>query len=50
MILLDSGDGLFRANCVRLVEALETGNRHVLGPTAPPQGLELTQVEYDIIG
>ncbi len=33
-----------------LAEALETGNRLVLGPTAPPQGLELTRVEYDIVG
>ncbi len=33
-----------------LTEALETGNRLLLGPTAPPQGLELTRVEYDIIG
>lgn len=31
-----------------LTEALETGNRLLLGPTAPPQGLELTRVEYDL--
>jgi tRNA pseudouridine38-40 synthase len=31
-----------------LTEALETGNRLLLGPTAPPQGLELTKIEYDL--
>ncbi len=31
-----------------LSDALETGSRLLLGPTAPPNGLELTQVEYDL--
>ena len=31
-----------------LTDALETGNRLLLGPTAPPQGLELTRVEYEL--
>ncbi len=31
-----------------LMQALETGNRLLLGPTAPPHGLELTRVEYDV--
>jgi tRNA pseudouridine38-40 synthase len=31
-----------------LTEALESGNRLLLGPTAPPNGLELTRVEYDL--
>jgi len=30
-----------------LTEAIETGNRLCLGPTAPPNGLELTKVLYD---
>ena len=31
-------------------EALETGNRLVLGVTAPPSGLELTRIFYDLDG
>jgi tRNA pseudouridine38-40 synthase len=31
-----------------LSQAIETGNRLVLGPTAPAHGLELTRVEYEL--
>ena len=46
--LIEIGQGSLPPNV--LSQALETGNRLLLGPTAPPQGLELTNVEYNIIG
>jgi len=46
--LIEIGQGSLNPHV--LTEALETGNRLLLGPTAPPQGLELTMVEYDFIG
>ena len=46
--LIEIGQGNLRPEM--LTEALATGNRLLLGPTAPPHGLELTRVEYDVIG
>lgn len=41
---IDVGKGKRTPDMVR--EALRTGERHLTGPTAPPQGLMLMQVEY----
>ncbi len=40
------GKGKLPADC--FAKALATGDRLLLGPTAPPQGLELVQVFYDL--
>lgn len=42
--LIDIGHG--RRTTEAFEEAFATGNRLALGPTAPPQGLELTRVDY----
>ncbi len=42
--LIDIGHGRLPLDAFR--QALETKDRLCLGPTAPPQGLELTRVEY----
>jgi len=42
--LMAAGQG--RLEPERITEALETGRRELLGPTAPPRGLYLQQVEY----
>ena len=42
--LIDIGHG--RRDVTAFSQALETGNRLCLGPTAPPHGLELTKVDY----
>ncbi len=44
--LIEIGQGSLAPEA--LTQALATGDRLALGPTAPPQGLELTRVEYDI--
>ena len=44
--LIEIGQGSLAPEA--LSKALVTGDRLALGPTAPPQGLELTKVEYDI--
>jgi tRNA pseudouridine38-40 synthase len=44
--LMEIGQGSIAPQA--LSTALATGDRLALGPTAPPQGLELTRVEYDI--
>ena len=46
--LIAVGQDRLSADCVD--EALETGNRLVLGVTAPPNGLELTRIFYDLEG
>lgn len=43
--LIDIGHYKLDPECFE--RALETGNRLELGVTAPPEGLELTQVDYD---
>ncbi len=43
--LIDIGKGKLPPDAVS--EALTTGNRLALGPTAPPHGLELTRVFYE---
>ncbi len=42
--LVEVGKGRLTGDCIR--EALSTENRNVLGMTAPPQGLYLTEVFY----
>ena len=42
--LIDIGHGKLGTDA--FLRALETGDRLVLGPTAPPHGLELTRVDY----
>ena len=42
------GQGRLSPDC--LTEALETQNRLVLGVTAPPSGLKLTRIFYDLDG
>ncbi len=44
--LIEIGQGSLAPEA--LSKALLAGDRLVLGPTAPPQGLELTRVEYDL--
>ena len=46
--LIAIGQDRLSPDCID--EALETGNRLVLGITAPPQGLELTKIFYDLPG
>ena len=46
--LIAIGQGRLPADCLN--EALETQNRLVLGVTAPPSGLELTRIFYDLDG
>lgn len=46
--LIAVGQDRLPADCID--EALETGNRLVLGVTAPPNGLELTRIFYDLEG
>ena len=46
--LIAIGQDRLRPACI--TEALETGNRLVLGVTAPPNGLELTRIFYDLPG
>lgn len=43
--LLDFSSG--RISTLDILEAFKTGNRKLLGPTAPPQGLYLEKVYYD---
>ena len=44
--LMEIGKGKLSQDCI--VQALQTGNRLLLGPTAPACGLELTSIDYDI--
>lgn len=44
--LIEIGQGALEASS--LSKAIETGNRLLLGPTAPARGLELTEVMYDL--
>ncbi len=44
--LIEIGQGSMQPQV--LAKALSSGSRLVLGPTAPPQGLELTRIMYDI--
>ena len=44
--LIEIGQGSLPPNV--MAQALETGDRLLLGPTAPPHGLELTRVQYDL--
>ena len=46
--LIAIGQGRLSPDC--LDEALQTQNRLVLGVTAPPNGLELTKIYYDLDG
>ena len=46
--LIAIGQNRLSPDCID--EALETGNRLVLGVTAPPSGLELTRIFYDLEG
>ena len=46
--LIAIGQNRLPPDCIP--EALETGNRLVLGVTAPPSGLELTRIFYDLPG
>ena len=46
--LIAIGQGRLSPDC--LTEALETQNRLVLGVTAPPSGLKLTRIFYDLDG
>lgn len=46
--LIAIGQSRLSPDCID--EALETGNRLVLGVTAPPGGLELTKIFYDLDG
>ena len=46
--LIAIGQGRLSPDCID--EALATGNRLVLGVTAPPSGLELTRIFYDLPG
>ena len=46
--LIAIGQSRLSPDCID--EALATGNRLVLGVTAPPEGLELTRIFYDLEG
>ena len=46
--LIAIGQDRLSPDCID--EALATGNRLVLGVTAPPEGLELTKIFYDLDG